>query len=343
MPSLAWPWLLLLLPLPWLFYRQLSPALLQKSALKVPFFQQLHSLGRQTDHSWSKRLRLPMLLLIWLLLLLAAARPQQTQQLPPQPELGNSFMLAIDLSNSTNINDADPQQPGFSRLVLIKQLSSQIIRQRPDDRFGLIFFASKAYLQSPLTHDHQSLLHWLDNARAGMAGDRTAIGDAIGLAIKLLKPQRHKRKTIIMITDGANNSGSMPPVTAAGFAADLGLTIHTIGIGGNSSSHPLDEPLLQQLAQLGGGQYLHIQHPGQLPELVQILARLEPVAEQVPRQQLAELYHIPLTAALLLSLLLALHNLHGYLRQTVSAGSTQAAPRRDAAAARHAAKGETNA
>lgn len=323
MLSLAWPWLLALLPLPWLCYWRLPPALVQNSALRVPFFKQLHQLPATTArYRRQRRLRLLLLICIWLLLVLAAARPQLLQQLPPQPEQSNSYMLAIDLSNSMNIQDANPQQPEFSRLDLVKLLAQALLQQHPDDRFGLIFFASQPYLQSPLTHDHHSLLHWLQLAQAGMIGERTAIGDAIGLAIKQLRPDQHNKKTIILITDGANNSGSLPPLSAAGYAAELGLTIHSIGIGSTeqASAHDLDEQLLQQLAQTSGGHYLRISNLQQLPQLLELLAQLEPVQLQQIQLQHIELYRTPLLAAFMLALMFALHNLYGYLRQHAGKG-----------------------
>lgn len=323
MLSLAWPWVFVLLPLPWLCYRLLPAALVQHSALQAPFFHQLQQLSTAAgQQAASNRLRLFLLLIIWLALLVAAARPQQTFVQPPKPEQGQSFMLVIDLSNSMNITDADPHQPDFSRLDLVKQLTLDLVRRRPDDRFGLIFFAHTAYLQSPLTHDQHSLAHWLQTARAGMIGARTAIGDAIGLAIKLLRPAPNNKKTIFLITDGANNSGSIPPVTAASFAAGLGLKIHSIGIGSQSraSGHELDEQLLQQLSAQTGGQYLHINSRQQLPQVLELINRLEPVESAGTTLYQNELYHYPLLLTLLFAVLLALYNMPGYLRQHPAGG-----------------------
>lgn len=326
MLSLAWPWVFLLLPLPWLYHRRLPPALVQNSALKTPFFNQLLTLQPPRRTTLAASLRLFFLLLTWLLLLLAAARPQQIQQLALEPEQGQVIMLAIDLSNSMNIKDANPEQPDYSRLDLVKQLVSELMAQRPADRFGLIFFASAPYLQSPTTHDHQSLQHWLQLARAGMIGERTAIGDAIGLAIKLLQPQAQRKKTIILITDGANNSGSMPPLTAASHAAAMGLKIHSIGVGNHSrdnqvAGHDLDEELLQQLAQISGGEYLRIEQLQQLPLLLELMTRLEPATKLEIQQQFHELYRYPLLLAMLLSCLLALHSMHGHKRRQSTDGA----------------------
>lgn len=140
-------------------------------------------------------------------------------------------MLAVDLSGSMEMEDFVVADQVVNRLVATQQVAGQFIERRTGDRVGLILFGEKAYLQAPLTFDRTTVRTLLDEAVIGLAGDKTAIGDAIGLAIKRLRNNPAHQRVLILLTDGANTAGEIPPLQAAELAAQEGLRIHTIGVG----------------------------------------------------------------------------------------------------------------
>jgi Ca-activated chloride channel family protein len=256
-------------------------------------------------------------MLVWLCLLLAAARPQWLGERLPIPASGRDLLVAVDVSGSMDYPDMQWQGQSISRLGLVQRLFGEFIEQRRGDRVGLILFGSQAYLQAPLTFDRRTVRTWLEEARVGIAGPNTAIGDAIGLAVKRLRDQPAQSRVLVLITDGANTGGTLAPLTAAQLAADNDVTLYTIGIGalpgqarglGVFALAPgldLDEPGLQTMAELTGGQYFRAHSSAALQDIGQTLDRLQPVAQQsLPARLTRELYAWPLAAALLFSLLL---------------------------------------
>jgi Ca-activated chloride channel family protein len=326
--ELAWPWMLLLLPLPWVLRWLLPPADSGDAALKVSFLGELESLaGRRaavTLPAW--RQQLPYLV-VWLLLLFAAARPQWLGEPLPLPSSGRDLLLAVDVSGSMDYRDMQWQGDEVSRLELVKHLLGDFIIERRGDRVGLILFGSKAYLQAPLTFDRQTVRVWLDEAVIGIAGGNTAIGDAIGLAVKRLRERPAKSRVLVLITDGANNGGEIEPLLAARLAAEKEIKIHTIGIGadpetngvfqrfGFNASAQLDEPTLRAIAEQTGGEYFRARSSDELKAIGATLDQLEPAAQQPTQARVADaLYVWPLSAALLISLLLVASSLWRPLR-----------------------------
>lgn len=314
--DLAWPWIFLLAPLPWVLRALLSPADSGEAALQVGFLDELQELsGQQAGGAlpgW--RQQLPFVL-VWLCLLLAAARPQWLGERLPIPASGRDLLVAVDVSGSMDYPDMQWQGQPISRLGLVQQLFGEFIEQRQGDRVGLILFGSQAYLQAPLTFDRRTVRTWLEEAQTGIAGPNTAIGDAIGLAVKRLRDQPADSRVLILITDGANNGGSLAPMTAAQLAADNDITLYTIGIGalpgqtrgpGMFALAPaldLDEPGLLAMAELTGGQYFRAHSSEALRDIGHTLDRLQPVARHaLPVRRTHELYAWPLALALLLSL-----------------------------------------
>ncbi|WP_295477478.1 VWA domain-containing protein [uncultured Pseudomonas sp.] len=313
----AWPWVFTLLPLPWLMRVLLPPADNGEAALRVSFISELESLkgrrARANLPAW--RLRAP-LLLIWLLLLAAAARPQWLGEPLPIAASGRDLLVAVDVSGSMDYPDMQWQGEDVSRLALVQQLLGDFLEHREGDRVGLILFGSQAFVQAPLTFDRHTVRVWLDEARIGIAGKNTAIGDAIGLALKRLRQRPAESRVLVLVTDGANNGGQIDPVTAARLAADEGVRIYPIGIGadpdnggiqsllGLNPSLDLDEPTLQRIAQLTGGKYFRARDGDQLERIRTTLDALEPVAQQPTQARPAHpLYAWPLAVAVLLSML----------------------------------------
>lgn len=339
MLTLDWPWLLLLLPLPWLIRRYSEPVAQQQAALQVPFYEQLTS--SQAPHSGARirPLNGAVLWLIWLLLLAAAARPLWLGEPQPLAQSGRDLLLAVDISGSMKAEDMQLEDDPVNRLVAVKAVLQPFIERRSGDRLGLILFGSNAYMQTPLTFDHSSLNQQLQEAQIGFAGDKTAIGDAIGLAVKRLRldksapvtaPQSETLNTasannepdqhvLILLTDGANTEGQVTPMEAAAKAAKQGIKIYTLGFGADemqvrslfgrrtvNPSADLDETTLTEIASTTGGRYFRARNTDQLQQIYQLLDQLEPnqQAEQMIQPQQA-LFHWPLALALLLSLSLA--------------------------------------
>jgi len=286
--ELAWPWVFLLLPLPWLLRALLPPADSGEAALKVSFLDELQQLsGRRARvalPAW--RQQLPYLT-IWLLLLFAAARPQWLGEPLPLPTSGRDLLLAVDVSGSMDYPDMQWQDEELTRLELVKVLLGDFIEERRGDRVGLILFGSKAYLQAPLTFDRHTVRVWLDEARVGIAGSNTAIGDAIGLAVKRLRERPANSRVLVLITDGANNGGEIEPLLAASLAAEEGVRT------------------LRAISEQTGGEYFRASSSAELKAIGDTLDRLEPAAQQPAQARVAEaLYIWPLSAALLISLLM---------------------------------------
>lgn len=318
----TWPWIFLLLPLPWLLRRLLPAVDSGEAALKVSFLPELENLAgrraRANLPAW--RQRLPYVL-IWLLLLSAAARPEWVGEPLPLHASGRDLLVAVDVSGSMEQPDMTWQGREISRLALIKHLFSDFIEQRKGDRVGLILFGTQAYLQAPLTFDRHTVRTWLDEAVIGIAGKNTAIGDAIGLALKRLRQRPANSRVLVLITDGANTAGEIEPLTAAQLAAEEGVKIYPIGIGADPQSgvmgmfglNPgidLDEPTLKAIAEKTGGQYFRARDADELQAIKASLDQLEPVAQQSTQARPAlALYYWPLTLALLLSVLLVCHEL----------------------------------
>ncbi|MDM9652816.1 VWA domain-containing protein [Pseudomonas mendocina] len=313
----AWPWVFLLAPLPWLLRLLLPPADSGDAALRVSFLDELQALsGRRARAALPSWRQQAPLVLLWALLLCAAARPQWVGEPLPLPASGRDLLLAVDVSGSMDYADMQWDDEPISRLELVKRLLGDFIEGRRGDRVGLILFGSQAYLQAPLTFDRHTVRTWLDEAVIGIAGKNTAIGDAIGLAVKRLRQRPAQSRVLVLVTDGANNGGEIDPMVAAQLAADEGVRIYAIGIGADPqqsgtlgnfgfSALDLDETSLRAITDVTGGEYFRARNQAELEQIERTLDRLEPVAQQPTLARPAQaLYVWPLALALLGSLLL---------------------------------------
>ncbi len=321
MLSFDLPWAILLLPLPLLAWLLLPRADTQQAALRAPaWYRELLADGASNARRTSPtRGRLWLMLLLWLLLLAAASGPRWIGEPVALPASGRDLLLAVDISGSMQIEDMQAGNQLVPRLIAVKTVVDDFIGRRAGDRLGLILFGTRAYLQAPLTFDRATVRRFLNEAQIGFAGEETAIGDAIGLAIKRLRDRPGDRHVLILLTDGANTAGRVAPLEAARIAAAQGLVIYTVGIGADelilpglfgarrvNPSADLDEATMQQIAELTGGRYFRARDPVDLAQIYQLLDQLEPVATetQTVRPQRA-LFHWPLTAALLISFIAA--------------------------------------
>ena len=314
----AWPWLFAALPLPLLALLLPRAADANPSALRFPFYDALQA-SLQSHTGRRSRLRLTLAVLAWLLLVLAASRPQLIGETVHLPVSGRSLMLAVDISGSMQNEDMQINGRQLSRLSAVKLVAGEFIEQRKGDRLGLILFGDQAYLQAPLTFDRNTVHTLLDEAQIGLAGKRTAIGDAIGLAIKRLRKEPDRNRVLILLTDGANTAGNVDPLKAADLAAREGVRIYTIGIGSGETqvrtpfgvrrvaTGDLDEATLKAITDKTEGRYFRARDTAELAKIYALLDRIEPVSgDEQTWRPVEELYFWPLGAALLLSVLIAL-------------------------------------
>jgi len=322
MITLQWPWLLLLLPAP-LLVRWWMPPLSRSetAALRVPDLDAFEggadtlSRGKERPSLWFW-----LSLLAWTLLVVAAARPVWLGEAVELPVSGRDLMLAVDLSGSMATQDFAYQGRRLTRLEAVQLVAGEFIRRRVGDRLGLILFGRQPYLQTPLTFDRKTVGRMLDEAAIGLAGKETAIGDAIGLAVKRLRREPEGDRVLVLLTDGANTAGEVDPLEAARLAADAGVTIYTIGIGaremivdtffGPQRVHPsadLDEKTLRGIAEITGGRYFRAEDTRGLAQIYRLIDQLQPVTHDPqtyrPRHVL---FYWPLAAALALAGLIAL-------------------------------------
>jgi len=280
-----WPLAGLAVLLPLLFRR--APSDVQPlgtiEALRLPGAKRFSALTAATAHThwrwW--------LLLGWLLFVLAAMQPMWPHGEARIPRSGRDLMLAIDLSRSMAAVDFTLAGRPVDRLEAAQYVAGDFLERRRGDRVGLILFGERAYVQAPLTFDTTAVRQLLEEAEIGLAGKATAIGDAIGLALKRLRDEQDaQQRVLILVTDGENTAGAVGPERAAELARDLGVRIYTIGIGAASgqanhlglysASGGVDEGTLSAVAETTGGRYFRAQDTQQLMEIYASLDALEP-------------------------------------------------------------------
>lgn len=313
--EIAFPWAFMAWPLPILLWL-LSPrvTLQLPVALRVPFFNAMMNQLEETKYTSGKLSSVAWLLAIWSLMLIALSGPRWVGEPSPLPREGYHMMLALDLSGSMEVDDMLLHGRPATRLAVVKRAAAQFVEDRKTDKIGLILFGSQAYLQTPLTYDHHSLLMRIEDATVGLAGKTTSIGDALGLAVKRLKHVPPKGRVIILLTDGVNNSGVLAPVKAAELAATEGIKIYTIGLGaetdprmnnslllGLNAGMDLDEDTLKEVSKITGGQYFRATDTQSLQSIYQTINQMETVSQekQIIRPQ-HDYYVWPLGLALLL-------------------------------------------
>jgi Ca-activated chloride channel family protein len=307
MLTFAHLWAVWLAPLPLMVQWLVPPRIPVRPAIRVPFLPRVLAAGgkasdQRVEDRWSGVLRW----MTWLLVLAALTRPQWLEPPIERSIPTRDLLLLVDLSGSMEQKDfTNASGQSVDRLTAVKDVLDEFLARRQGDRVGLVVFGTAPFLQVPFTTDLSLCRQLLDETAVRMAGPRTALGDAIGLGIKLFEGSDAPTKTLIALTDGNDTSSAIPPAEAAKVARDRGITIHTVAIGDPTTAgeEALDEQALQAVAQITqGGSFLAInreQLAGVYQRLDQIETREVKTISHRPRR---DLYFWPLGAALLLTL-----------------------------------------
>jgi Ca-activated chloride channel family protein len=309
--ELAYPWALLALPLPLLIW-WLVPAHREKvSALRIPFFAEtVEAVGAEAQSGamvirrrWLQRIAAG---IVWCLLVLGLTKPQLIGDPIVRTEAARDVMLAIDLSGSMNYRDfPDAAGTMSSRLDGVQRVVDAFVAEREDDRVGLIVFGDNAYLQLPFTRDLRSARALVGLMDVGMAGPRTAIGDAIGLSIRNFEDSQLDKKLLILLTDGNDTASKMTPINAAAIAAENDIVIYTIGVGDTEATGEdrVDFETLEQVSRRTGGEFFEATDEASLTSVYARIDALEvadvKTTEWRPRTSLMQW---PVGAAVLLAL-----------------------------------------
>jgi Ca-activated chloride channel family protein len=323
--SFAAPWMILFIFLPPLV-RFLKPVAKADTSdtpeLAFPYIERLNAVFPRQAPGRRKPPRLYYLTaaLLWLGLTGALMQPQLIDQYTQVRNKGYDLMLAVDLSGSMRALDFSSGVRQINRLDVIKAVVGDFVGGRKGDRIGLILFGDKAYMHVPLTLDTDSVVKMLDNTLVGEAGDSTAIGDAIGMAVANLRDRPEQSRVIILLTDGADNASTLPPLRAAKLAAQYNIKIYTIGVGSTGpvpipddmgrivlARMDLDEDLLKNIAETTGGAYFRATDTQALQEIYRRIDQMEKTEAESRSYVIRQpLYRYPLGFALLMLLALAL-------------------------------------
>ncbi|TKV71856.1 VWA domain-containing protein [Bradyrhizobium elkanii] len=309
----AWPWMLALLPLPILVWWLLPPYRARQASVMVPFFDRLAAATGQTPQRGAvvlqrRRIQMVTAVLIWALVVAALARPQWVGDPVTREVSARDLMLAIDISGSMDQRDFRGSDGAMlTRLDGVKRVVADFIAHRHGDRVALVLFGTRPYVQVPFTQDLQTATALLAQTEVGMAGQQTAIGDTIGLAIKTFEASKAREKRLVLLTDGNDTASRVPPEHAADIAHQNGVVIDTIGVGDPAATgeNRVDLGVLRSVAATTGGHFYRAEDGAQLQAIYADIDRLAPAKLDTlswrPKQPL---FQWPLGAAVVLSLLL---------------------------------------
>jgi Ca-activated chloride channel family protein len=313
MIELTHHWAFLLAPLPLLVWWLLPPASPGRGgALRVPFYDALtEQIGGAESSHRTGRITVALKALAWALVVVAAAGPRWVGEPQPIETEGRDLMLALDLSGSMKQQDFEWRGRAVDRFSVVNAVARDFVAKREGDRLGLILFGTRAYLQTPLTSDRETVIEMLAESEVGLAGEETAIGDAIGIAVKHLRDRPAEDRILVLLSDGASNAGVADPLDAARLAADEGIRIYTIGVGGNPrrirspfglrslvGGSDLDERSLRAIAETTGGSYFLAGDTQSLIAVYEQIDALEPTTgESETLRPSRSLFHWPLAGA----------------------------------------------
>ena len=306
------PWFLILfLIIPYLVWKRKEQTTISYSSLEI-----LQNI-RAIQVGFLSTIPLVLRLFAISLFIMALARPQEGQKRTEILSMGVDLMLALDTSGSMKALDFIQNDKRDTRLTMVKDVVSKFIENRTNDRMGMVVFGSEAYTQCPLTLDQNILQSFLRKLDIGMAGDSTAIGSAIGIAVKRLKDLKSDSKLIILLTDGRNNAGNLAPLQAAQTAKAFGIKIHTIGVGTRGKAPflvnsifgqryvyqevDIDEVTLKEISKITGGQFFRATDLESLKLIYKKIDQMEKSEVKIfDHSEYTELFHYFLIPAILI-------------------------------------------
>lgn len=312
MIELHFPLALLLLPAPVLVWWLVPPYRQSVRSLRFPFFRRLVAAAEAEARGGSRVVarrmgQMIVAAVIWALLVLALARPERVGDPIEITKAARDVILAIDISGSMDERDfKTPDGQPLQRLAAVKAIVGDFVERREGDRVALIVFGTRAFVQAPFTEDLQTVRELLDQTEAGMAGPHTALGDALGLAIRTFQASKIDQRLLIVLSDGADTGSRMSPVNAAAIAAQNGVEIYTIAVGDpeGSGENRVDKQALQEIARRTGGQFFFAGDAGRLAEIYRRIEDLAPrKVETISFRPRESVGHWPLAIAAILALL----------------------------------------
>ncbi|TPH15906.1 vWA domain-containing protein [Litorilituus lipolyticus] len=303
MIEFAHPEFLILLPLPLLII-WLAPAYKErKPSVKVPYFARLVDVTGEKPESGAvllsrNNIQRFFIALAWLCLVTAMTKPEKIGPAIEQQKSARDLMVAVDLSGSMSVEDFTLENnKTVDRLSAVKQVLATFAQHREHDRLGLILFGDAPYLQAPFTADITTWLTLLNESEIGMAGQSTAFGDAIGLAISVFESSETKNRVLIALTDGNDTGSKVPPIEAAKVAARYDIKIYTIAIGDPTAvgEEKVDLDVLQQMSDITGGKSFQALNREELQQVYQEINIMEPqLFDSLSFRPRTSIHHYPI-------------------------------------------------
>jgi len=306
----SYPWVFVLLVLPVIIYKLPWYYMANRAALRISFKEDIDAVnGTQSTTSGVSRASLAqkiLLVLVYILVVVALAKPQYIGE-PLHKEISQrEVLVAVDLSGSMATKDfKDKNGTAIDRLEAVKMVLSDFFKARKGEKIGLILFGNAAFVQAPFTQDLHALEQLLSELQIGMAGPQTAMGDAIGLSVKLFQDSNVTDRMLIVMSDGDDTGSKVPPPTAAKLAAKNGVSIFPIAIGDpkNAGEHPIDTETLKQIAKTTGGKFYYAWNVEELADIYTQIDKLKPKeVKEITHRPKFDLFVYPLLMAFLLLL-----------------------------------------
>jgi len=307
-----YPWVFVFIVLPFIINRLPFYYISKRSALRISFKEDIDAIaGSKSKVSGISRatgFQKIMLFVVYLLVIIALAKPQYIGE-PLSKEISQrEVLVSVDLSGSMATKDfKDQNGTSIDRLEAVKMVLGDFFKVRKGEKIGLILFGNAAFVQAPFTQDLNALDHLLSELNVGMAGPQTAIGDSIGLAVKMFQDSNVTDRMLIVMSDGDDTGSKVPPLTAAKLAAKNDVSIFTIAMGDpkNAGEHPIDTDTLKEISKLTGGKFYYAWNSDELADIYTQIDKLKPKEVKV-------LTHRPKTDLFTYSLMLMLGILLGY-------------------------------
>ena len=313
----VWPWVLALAALP-ICALLVRPKFAPEQPLAVPRVSAFEFEGASRAIGWTPRnlLRWILIAMVWTLIVVALARPQLTGDLVALTNTGRDMLIAVDVSGSMRTDDMQIGNRWTTRFESVQAVVSEFLKEREGDRVGLLLFADQPYVYVPLTADLDTVRQLLLEAPVEIAGTQTAIGDTIGLAVKRLRDRPATQRTLVLLTDGVQNTGGISVAEAAQLAAEMQIRIHTIGFGGSGSNRGFlfmsrsgrtDFSALEHVSQETGGQFFTASDTSDLARVYETINEIEAIEQDSDvYRPIKALFYVPLAIAVVILAVLLL-------------------------------------